>query len=301
MIGRTNVASGAGRCVGLIHALYPAGTACTCTNGIMTFSADQSGDFIFTIPSIGNWTVNGFDSGGTAKTITFNITKGTSKLVTLDTLIPPEYRSTYREVEYIQFADTSTTKKQLNVPLVSSLNVGAWDIEFEKFWLNEPANTQWTVLIADGGFRLKHTNQGYLALSESTSELIANKLVVTEMDRTYKIHWSSINEAKCASLTVDNEELTSSASRRTLASNYSLTLGAKAGTTYYAWPGKYRAVKVTKDGILLHQFIPSKRLSDGIPGYFDLMNNEFKQGFNGTNGTVSGIGTLITCGPEIGT
>lgn len=302
MIGRTNAGSGSGRCVALVRVLYPAGTACTITNGSIIYSADASGDFLFVIPSAGSWTVSGVDSKGAAKNITLTIARGDAKTVTLDTLIPPAYRSLYWEVEYIQMTDNSSSFLNGNIPTGVILGPGAWDIEMESLWVKNPTNNAWTALTSSSSrLSLGSVGDGRIKLS-SNNDYLSSETLVTEVDRTYKIHWSSGDEEKKVRLVVDNEELISSTTAQTLLWNWQLYIGVDpdlSATT--GWPGKYRAVKVTKDGILLHQFIPAKRISDGMPGYFDLLTNEFKQGYQGTDGTLAEVLEVMTPGPVIGT
>jgi hypothetical protein len=38
-----------------------------------------------------------------------------------------------------------------------------------------------------------------------------------------------------------------------------------------------------------------------MPGYFDLITNEFKQGYQNQDGTIGKVLEVMTCGPEIGT
>lgn len=63
MIGGTNVGGGGGDSVSKINSYiavtYPAGSACTCSNGTKTLRAkNTSGVVVFSIPSAGDWTVN---------------------------------------------------------------------------------------------------------------------------------------------------------------------------------------------------------------------------------------------------
>ena len=154
----------------------------------------------------------------------------------------------------------------------------------------------------NGGFALSCPTQ-YIQLGAPTSAgtMAATKVITTETNLDYIIHWSSdSSESKPISLTVGGEELYSASSVASLASQ-PLTAFGNIGTWDAAWPGKYGAIKTTKDGVLLHHFIPSKRIADGMPGYFDLITNEFKQGYQNQDGTIGKVLEVITCGPEIGT
>lgn len=293
MIGRTN--AGAGKSVALIRVLYPAGTTCTCSNGTITFGSDISGDYLFSIPSAGNWTVSGVDSKGTAKTITLAIARGDGKLVTIDTLIPPAYRATYQEVEYLRFYNSNSIFELGEIPLDVPIVVGSWDFELENLILDEPIASSWTV-IGDAAGSMMLTNQnGILKLNS----LIASETIPFSTPHNVKIHWSSVSsEAKPVSLTVDNEELASD-TNVIIPYDASLYVGTPRND-YYCWYGKYGAVKVKNGGVLLHHYIPCKRRSDGMPGYFDLNSNEFKQGYRGQSGAYADVTQVINCGPGIG-
>jgi hypothetical protein len=114
------------------------------------------------------------------------------------------------------------------------------------------------------------------------------------------IHWSSVTETETISLTVDGEKLVS-ASSAAFVNVYQLYAFGNIGTWDNSWPGRYGAIKTTLNGTLLHHFIPAKRISNGMPGYFDLLTNEFKQGYQNQDGTIGKVLEVMTCGPEIGT
>jgi len=302
MTGKTNAGSGGGNCIAMIRVLYKVGTVASCTNGQFSFMSDMSGDYLFRLPVTGTWTVSGKDNKSQDKTVTLTVARGDAKMVTLDTMIPPAYRTTYREVEYIQVSDTDYFGKKPNLPLEVPIVQGSWTFELEKLWLKNPP-IQYAEALNAGGLALSCPTQ-YIQLGEPTSAgtMAATKVITTETNLDYIIHWSSDStESKPISLTVGGEELYSDTSAAGLAYAYPLYAFGNTGTWAAAWPGKYGAIKATKDGVLLHHFIPSKRISDGMPGYFDLLTNEFKQGYQNTDGTITKVLEVITCGPEIGT
>jgi len=302
MIGRTNTGAGGGSCLALIRVLYKAGTNATCTNGTITFLSDQSGDYLFLLPVAGTWTITGTSANDVVKTITVTLARGDAKTITIDTLIPPAYRTTYREVEYLQVTNTDYFSKKPNLPLEVPIVQGSWTFELEKLWLKNPP-IQYAEALNAGGLALSCPTQ-YIQLGEPTSAgtMAATKVITTETNLDYTIHWSNDStEEKPISLTVGGEELFSATSVAGWTYDYPLYAFGNTNTWAAAWPGKYGAIKATKDGVLLHHFIPSKRISDGMPGYFDLLTNEFKQGYQNTDGTITKVLEVITCGPEIGT
>ena len=298
MIGRTNTGAGGGSCLALIRVLYKAGTNATCTNGTITFLSDQSGDYLFRLPVAGTWTVTATSASDVVKTITVTLARGDAKTITIDTLIPPAYRTTYREVEYLRVSDTDYFAKKPNLPLGVLIAPGSWTFELEKLWLKNPP-IQYATALNAGRLRLSCPTQ-YIQISSTSGSLVASKVITTETNRDYVIHWSSVTEAEPISLTVDEEKLVSASSAASLNSNPLYAFG-NIDTWDAAWPGRYGAIKTTKDGVLLHHFIPSKRIADGMPGYFDLITNEFKQGYQNQDGTIGKVLEVIACGPEIGT
>lgn len=71
---------GVGRAFAIIKATYPAGAACTCSNGTKTLTAKgTSGVYLFPIPASGEWTV-----ASESKSVTVSITtKGQTAIVNL--------------------------------------------------------------------------------------------------------------------------------------------------------------------------------------------------------------------------
>ena len=297
MTGKTNAGSGGGNCIAMIRVLYKVGTVASCTNGQFSFMSDMSGDYLFRLPAAGTWTVSGKDNKNQDKTVTITVARGDAKMVTLDTMIPPAYRTTYREVEYIQALDVNIGIKP-NIPLGVQITPGSWDFEMENLWLKQPP-IQYAMALNAGGLMLCCPTQ-YIQISSTSGSLVASKVITTETNRNYAIHWSSVTETETISLTVDGEKLVS-ASSAAFTYIYQLYAFGNIDTWSNSWPGRYGAIKTTLNGTLLHHFIPAKRISDGMPGYFDLLTNEFKQGYKNTDGTAEQVLTCIACGPEIGT
>lgn len=72
-----NMSGGAGgKVFAVIGVTYPSGSVCTCANGSKTLTAkDTSGAAMFTIPSVGEWTVTATSADGAmTKSATVNIT-----------------------------------------------------------------------------------------------------------------------------------------------------------------------------------------------------------------------------------
>lgn len=95
---------------------YPAGSTCTCSDGVTTLTAeDTSGTAVFAIPSNGLWAVTATDGSNTqSRTVTISY-KGQGETVYINYGIP----TTYKRLEYI---GTSGTQRIL-MTLPSSKNV----------------------------------------------------------------------------------------------------------------------------------------------------------------------------------
>lgn len=67
-----------------INITYPAGSTCTCSDGITTLSApDTSGTWVCTVPNAGTWTVNSTDGDKSKSTDVVITTDGQTENVTL--------------------------------------------------------------------------------------------------------------------------------------------------------------------------------------------------------------------------
>jgi hypothetical protein len=319
MIGRTNTGAGGGSCLAIIRVLYKAGTNATCTNGTITFLSDQSGDFLFQIPVVGTWTVTGQDLSGTTKTITLTINRGDAKLVTLDTLIPPDYRATYREVEYLRFLPWTDILGYGNIPLGFEAASGSWDFELQNVSLVAATRGDVNVFkFGESFIMVPHWRAGEasarLGVYNTDSSVMAVELdtkedVVLTLPHTYKVHWSSISsEAKPAVLTADGVEQSSLTVQRGIVASSDCRVGLIAGGNY-ARSGGYGAIKVSVNNERVHHFVPCKKISSGadqgMPGYFDLCEQDstkvFKQGYNQGVGTVQEVLEAIQPGPVFGT
>ena len=83
MLGKTNV-GGSKKAFAIIGVTYPAGSVCTCTDGIKTLTfKDTSGLGIFLIPYAATWTVSCTDGTNTASQAISITAEGQSESVTL--------------------------------------------------------------------------------------------------------------------------------------------------------------------------------------------------------------------------
>lgn len=81
--GRINNGGSGGKLVAAISVTYPAGSVCTCTNGIKTLKAkDTNGQWLFALPSAGEWSVSCTDGTNTASE-TVTVAEGTAETVVL--------------------------------------------------------------------------------------------------------------------------------------------------------------------------------------------------------------------------
>lgn len=78
------VGGGGGKAFAFVVTTYPAGSICTCTNGIKTLTAkDTSGSYAFPIPAAGTWTLSCTDGTESASETVSITTAGQSVNVTL--------------------------------------------------------------------------------------------------------------------------------------------------------------------------------------------------------------------------
>lgn len=291
MIGKTN--AGSSKSLALIRVLYPAGNVVTCSNGVINYRSDASGDYLFGLPQTGNWTITGVDGQGVTKTITFTIARGDGKLVTLDTLIPPEYRATYQEVEYLKLKPNSVA----NIPFPFANGPGTWDIDFDKvvfepFLANQNFLSGFTSSVGtDYRSVLGVKNDGTMYLSSQT--------VTPYNEHSLSFHVSNEQSTRGGSLKVDNEAVATIPSPYLTRENemcfgYVLSVGSGMGVQF----GTFR---IKNAGNIVAQFAPCKQRSDGLPGIFNLRDNTFHQGKHQNSTAAADVLTVITCGPGIGT
>lgn len=126
MIGRTNAGGGGlANAYAVIAATYPAGAACTCTNGTKTLKAkDTSGSWLFMIPQAGTWTVS-YSADGKSDSRAIEITDY-GQVEKAAFRIP----SAYQEVEYIEGTGTQYIKVSEMPDNTSEL---IWDIYYEQY------------------------------------------------------------------------------------------------------------------------------------------------------------------------
>jgi len=312
MIGKTNAGAG-GSGVAMIHVYYKTGTTCSCTNGVISLNSDNSGEYVFLLPKIGDWTVTGTSSSDITKSITVTVARGESKLITLDTLIPPSDRTTYQEVEYLNVIGNTAS-----VPLGIYCGTGIWQYEIEEFTLNEVTSgvLAWnTIGTADGsGMRMKVATPSLLYESYSaspTADLIIG--VSQKITLTFKhcrsghsftspyatMHINDIEVARITSTTMlDSKEIYVGWNND---DNGRSSVHAKYGRIII----RHKETEAAEYDIV-GDFIPcierpATSGTDGLPGYFDLVTNTFHQAKQKTNTGKTEVLGVIIAGPAIGT
>jgi hypothetical protein len=310
MIGRTN--AGSSKSIALIRVLYSAGTSCTCSNGVVTYGSDASGDYLFGLPSAGNWTVSGVDSKGTAKTVTLVIARGDAKLVTLDTMIPPAYRATYQEVEYLQVIHTSG-----NIPLGINSNTGIWKYEVEGF---TPVALDGAIVI---GTQIYGTTGGalwinggrpriYYGDNTETSPNALEQNIAKKLTLTFKdcVPGHSFTSPYASMYLNDSEILTVTSTGRL--NSKEITIGWSQDDSITGFLAKYGIVKIShKDSeageyTVMGHLVPCIQRpvapdTVGLPGYFNLVTNTFEQARFGTSVVKADVVNGVNAGPAIGT
>lgn len=159
-IPRKNNANGVGSSFAIIGVTYPSGSTCTCTNGnVVLTDENTNGQVIFNVPSTGTWTVTATDGTETANQSVNITTEGQFESVTLQ----------YRIYIYEQ---------------------GVTEIVFATSWGDKPAdNVDENVWIASNSGSLKQVD-GVLVdddITSSTDHRInrAKKVDLTDVDTIF--------------------------------------------------------------------------------------------------------------------
>lgn len=312
MIGRTN--AGSSKSLALIRVLYSAGTTCTCSNGMISYTSDPSGDYLFGLPSAGNWTVTGVDSKGVTKTITYVIARGDAKLVLLDTLIPPEYRATYQEVEYLQILDEVG-----NIPLGINGGTGIWKYEVENFTPVELTTASHVI-----GTFISGSSGGSMVAGSTPSLRYGsqNKTSSTTLDfgvaKKLTLVFKAANSGQTytspyASLKLDDSEIITSTSIDYLNTGEAIVGWVSDGsTTREGFRAKFGRITIghkTKEEDeyeTVGNFVPCVQRpvapdTEGLPGYFNLVTNTFMQAKRRYLTTKTDVLLSVKAGPAIGT
>lgn len=123
MIGKTNAGGSGGKAFASISVSYPAGSTCTCSNGLKTLKAKgTTGSFLFIVSDAGTWTVSCTDGNLTAaKTVTVAEFKAYSITLGYAVFINGSWDREHFERTYItpsgtfQYSDTTLTMQSTAV------------------------------------------------------------------------------------------------------------------------------------------------------------------------------------------
>lgn len=268
-----------------IRVLYKSGTISTCTSGQKTLRSDDSGDFIFLVPFIGDWTITGTDSFGVEKITIISVVKNDMKTVLLDSVIPPEYREYYRQVEYLKILDST----RASIPLITNSDTEDWYIKINKFVPEfTTANASYVGIVGNNNWN----TAGYQAggIKSGTSYLFGINATASSMAMSSGVSYSIKLVLKGNPELYVNDDVNPIYTHWDQNARVRLMFigcnGASEGTPNgNAAPGYYYTAEIAQGNTIIGKYFPCVRikdpntqLSDNMPGYYDMLNNSFYQG-----------------------
>jgi len=290
MIGRTNAGGALAKAFAAIAAAYPAGSACTCTNGTKTLKAkDTSGQVLFLIPSAGRWTVS-YRADGKSDSRELEITSY-GQLEKVSFRLPAEYR----EVEYIDCTGTQC----LIVPGLPTANAElTWDVYYDPLYYKD-GKKSCKIGVWGGeektafGFQM-NTDVGLNLQAFYGTAWAKKTLLNAPMDSE---GWHTVTHSFVEGfIAVDDLKETVTVSNFVFAANaVNMGLGV-LGVFYQGWDGakpkstfmRCREFIWKESGAEHMHLIPCYRIADKVAGMYDLVNDVFY--------TNSGTGTFVVGG-----
>lgn len=134
MIGTTNVGGG-GSVIAFISVTYPAGSTCTCTNGVKTLTAkNTSGTYVFSISDPGTWTVTATDGTNTES----------------QEIVVSEYTAYFVELSFDSIAKLKTYADGISSPVLLSNSAGDY-INWSNFKLTRNTAEPLLLVCTDTG------------------------------------------------------------------------------------------------------------------------------------------------------
>ena len=294
MVGRTNAGGGGAVSTAwaYIAVTYPAGSACTATNGSATLSAQgTSGLYVFEIPqpitAPETWTVTCTD-GTKTKSATAEISAQYSSVAV--TLVYGRLPAGYQEVEYLQSSGTQYINTGLSIPYGDN----TWGTQFEITFMMLSDATHavggivhsTTILL---GLPAVLSNRAlYVYSSQNVSgaptPVVNTKYTALLNNSSHQliINNSVIGTYKTSSTVNDTADVYLFGAHNTYGSGSVTQCGS---TRIYEYK---RTINST--GVVEQYLIPCYRIQDNVAGMYDLASGSFL--------TNAGSGTFVV-GPDV--
>lgn len=250
---------------GAIVVDFPAGSTCTCSNGSTTYTAGSTGgNWVFTVPVAGTWTVTAVDGVNTASQTVEIATQGQGVMVELSFRLPSDYQA----VEYIQgdgkswidtgaqiFAAYDNFIIDLGITIVAPRT---YDIP----WGNSLSQKRFETFMSAAGVMNFRSNfdagGGNLTFTASNHGGVYTEFICSRSGTTHTMTgWG-----QTATKTLSNTGGTAA----TL-----LLMSDIAAKGYH----RMHYARVTHNDVLVRDMIPCYRKSDSVPGMWDVVGKTF--------------------------
>ena len=259
---------------GAIVVDFPAGSTCTCSDGSTTYTAGSTGgNWVFTVPSAGTWTVTATDGTESVSDSVSITTQGQGVSVELNFRLPPAYQG----VEYIQGDNNAfiNTGAAIFGGDDYSIDIGItlpYLKNYHNPWGNSAEQKRFECFIQSNGTISFRSNFGYGGtdtISTSSGVAKANEFSSLVCSRTGTTH-SISGWGKTTTVT----KSAGTASTATLLLFSDITSKSDHRMHY---------CKVVHQGSLVRDMVACYRKADSVPGMWDVVTKTFY-----TNAATSG-------------
>lgn len=298
MIGKTNVGGGgSGGAYAYVKAVYPSGSVCTATNGTKTITAeDTTGEYVFNIPEPSStpesWTVGCTDGTSDDSKIVSVSAKYQIDTIMLTYGVPPEYvQCSYLYTGYGQntaqgaYIDTGLGPMSFNeeITLEYDINSSYGSVGSVIGYCSTDGRNRFGIV--GGSFYLNGNTVGSGSYPVYTSGYGKEKIIINDDDNLIMYYAGNSSTGTSIARVTDPVE-----SQSDITSNIYLFGIYNSSNDYsYASAGAYiysykRKNKTT--GLLVQDFVPCYRVSDTVPGFYDLVNRAFHPAVNSTTQSI---------------
>ena len=270
MIGSVNTGGGA-KAFAFIVVTYPAGSVCTCTDGMKTLRAkNTTGTWVFDIPYAGTWTVSCTNGSETASASVVISAKGQSETVGLSYRKPP---AEYQAVDYIK--STGTQYIATNIYFQNKMKLIA-----DCMWDGSHSTTEVLASARDSNLVRLYSIYGSsmggttLSLYRGSTAIFDNHTGSTIQLQKYHIE-SNVESGNLYVKRDGETVLSSDATYADFTMTANMLLFHEEGAANL-W-GKVRLYSATiyNNGELVRDFVPCYRKSDNVAGLWDMVSKTF--------------------------